>query len=52
MFLPRGLEKDWTEFFVGAAECLDGVAVREEGDHLGRVVGARVPSRVPDKMME
>jgi hypothetical protein len=35
-----GFEKNWAEFIARAAAGLDGVAVRAQCDHLGRVVGA------------
>jgi hypothetical protein len=40
VLLPRGLEKDWAKFFASAPTRLDRVAVRAEGNHLGRVVRA------------
>ena len=38
--LPGGFQKDRAEFFAGVAAGFDGVAVRAQRDHLGRVVGA------------
>ncbi len=40
MLFPRRFEKNRAEFFTGAPACLDGMAVRAEGDHLGRMVRA------------
>jgi hypothetical protein len=40
VLLPSGVEKDRAEFFTGAPAGLDRVAVRAEGNHLGRVVRA------------
>jgi hypothetical protein len=37
--IPRGLEKDRSEFIARATASLDGVAVRAQRDHLVRVVG-------------